>query len=112
AQGGQHAVLGGVHGRLHRALTAVMPMYPVSQAFQDAVLADRRRIVARAVIDYTNPQIDQSIQITASEQNRVSYPTQTADAVDQVPYRWAALDGTWVLDTEQWHLAPSPEEAK
>lgn len=89
-----------------------MSMYPVSQAFKDAVLADRRRIVARAVIDYTNPEIDQSIQITASEQNRVSYPAQTADAVDQVPYRWASLDGTWRLDTEQWHLAPSPEEAK
>jgi len=70
--------------------------------------ADRRHVIARAVIDYTDPFIDQSIEISASEQANVSYPQQTADSVQEATHKWASLDGSWVLDGT-YQLAPGPE---
>ena len=71
--------------------------------------ADLRRVEARVTIDYTDPKIDQSLTVTASEQANVSYPQQTADGVTQVTHKWASLDGSWVLDGT-WHLAPEPDD--
>lgn len=84
-------------------------MYPVSQAFQDHMRADLRRIEARVTIDYTSPDLDQSLAVSASEQANVSYPQQTADGVAQATYKWASLDGSWVLDGT-YHLAPGPQD--
>ena len=82
-------------------------MYPVTSDFLDKMKADRRRVFARVEIDYTDPFIDQSIEIEASEQANVSYPQQTADGVDQTTRKYACLDGTWDLTTGEYHLAPS-----
>src|SRR5690606_10179561 len=82
---------------------------PVSQDFLDAV-ASGGRIVGRVQIDYTDPFLDQSIEAMASEEARTSYPQQTADSVESVPYKWASLDGSWTLDGT-WHLMPGPEDA-
>jgi hypothetical protein len=71
--------------------------------------ADRRQVLARAVIDYTDPFIDQSLEISASEQANVSYPEQTADSVQEATHKWASLDGSWTLDGT-YHLAPPPEK--
>lgn len=49
--------------------------------------------------------------MTASENANVSYPAQTADAIDDPPFKWGAADGTLVLDGT-WHPAPAPSEAK
>ena len=84
-------------------------MYPVSQEFLDKMKADRRHVIARALIDYTDPFIDQSIEIEASEQANVSYPQQTADSVDTATHKWASLDGSCVLDGS-YHLAPPPDK--
>lgn len=84
-------------------------MYPVTQDFLDKMKADRRHIVARAVIDYTDPFVDQNIDIAANEQANVSYPQQTADSADTATYKWASLDGSCVLDGT-YHLAPSPDK--
>ena len=83
-------------------------MYPVSQEFHDKMKADRRRVVARVEIDYTDPFMDQSLTIEANEQANVSYPQQTADSVDQTTHKYACLDGTWDLTSGEYHLAPSP----
>ena len=72
--------------------------------------ADRRHIEARVVIDYTDPFIDQSIEIEASEQANVSYPQQSADSVDQTTRKYACLDGTWDLTSGEYHLAPSADQ--
>ena len=85
-------------------------MYPVPQDFIDKMKADRRQVLARVVIDYTDPFIDQSIQIEANEQANISYPQQTADSVDQTTYKYACLDGTWDLTTGEYHLAPSADQ--
>jgi len=80
----------------------------VTQDFIDKMKAGRRRVLARVEVDYTDPFIDQSIQIEASEQANVSYPQQTADSVDTATHKWASLDGSWALDGT-YHLAPPPE---
>ena len=60
--------------------------------------AQKRQVLAKVVIDYTDPLIDQSIQVDASERARISWPEQTADGLTQAPYMWASLDGSWTLD--------------
>jgi len=84
-------------------------VYPVTQDFLDKMKADRRQVLARVVIDYTDPFMDQSIEIEASEQANVSYPQQTADSVDTATHKWASLDGSWVLDGT-FALAPPPDK--
>jgi hypothetical protein len=70
--------------------------------------ADRRQVKARVLVDYTDPFLDQSLTIEASEQANISYPQQTADSVDTATHKWASLDGSWVLDGT-YHLAPSAD---
>jgi hypothetical protein len=84
-------------------------VYPVTTDFLDKMKADRRQVFARVEIDYTDPFMDQSIEISASEQANVSYPQQTADSVQEATHKWASLDGSWVLDGT-YHLAPPPEK--
>jgi hypothetical protein len=85
-------------------------MYPVTTDFHDKMKADRRRVLARVEIDYTDPFLDQSIEIEVNEQANVSYPQQTADNVDQTTYKYACLDGTWDLTSGEYHLAPSADQ--
>ncbi|HHY08231.1 MAG TPA: hypothetical protein GX530_06870, partial [Corynebacteriales bacterium] len=55
--------------------------------------------------------MDQSLEISASEQANVSYPEQTADSVQEATHKWASLDGSWALDGT-YALAPTPQEAE
>lgn len=84
-------------------------MYAVTQAFLDQIGASVRHVLGRVQIDYTDPFLDQSVTVTASEQAAVSFPGQTADAVTDTAYQWASLDGSWLLDGS-FHLAPATEE--
>jgi len=83
-------------------------VYPVTQDFLDKMKAERRQVLARVEVDYTDPFLDQSLEIEANEQANVSYPQQTADSVDQTTRKYACLDGTWDLTSGEYHLAPSP----
>ncbi len=85
-------------------------MYPVTQDFIDKMKADRRQVLARVEVDYTDPFLDQSLTIEASEKANHSYPKQTADSVDQTTRKYACLDGTWDLTTGEYHLAPSADQ--
>lgn len=84
-------------------------MLPVSREYQEAIKADVREFRARVEVSWTDPYIDQTIVITTSEQARISWPKQTADAKEAPTYKYAALDGAWRLDGT-WHLAPDDEE--
>jgi hypothetical protein len=84
-------------------------VYPVTEEFMGLMQADKRQVLARVVIDYTDPFLDQSIDIEASEEAGVSYPQQTADGVSEVPYKWASLDGSCILDGT-YHLVPGPDD--
>lgn len=80
-------------------------MLPVTQDFLDQIKTAKRRIYGKAVIDYTDPFLDQSIQAAVNEQITPSFPGQTADAVADPAHKWASLDGSWVLDGS-YHLMP------
>jgi len=72
--------------------------------------ADRRHVLARVLVDYTDPFLDQSLEVAVNEQANISYPQQTADSVDTATHKWAALDGSWDITTGEYHLAPPPDK--
>lgn len=80
-------------------------MYPVSADFHNKMKADRRQILARATIDYTDPYMDQSIEVSANENANASYPAQTADSVETPGKKWASLDGS-CMPGDGWWPAP------
>jgi hypothetical protein len=58
--------------------------------------------IAKAVVTFTDPLIDLSLDTEQSENNRVSYPEQITDLVTEVPKKWfhtndtdVILDGSW-----------------
>lgn len=81
-------------------------MLTVPAGYQDAIKADGRQIFGRVIIDYTDPFIDQSITVTANEKGNASFPGQTANSIQEPAYKYAALDGTWLLDGS-YALAPA-----
>lgn len=86
-------------------------MYPVTQEFQKKIKANIRKVYGKVQIDYTDPFLDQSIEVTASEKANVSYPHQTADGLSEPYAKIASLDGSWELDGT-YSLAPIPEESE
>src|SRR5690606_20912016 len=85
-------------------------MYPVSQDFHNQMKAQSRRIYGKIQVDYTDPFIDQSIQVSANENANYSYPEQVTDNIEEPHGKIASLDGSWVLDGT-YHLAPETKEA-
>lgn len=88
-------------------------MYPVTQEFQEKMRAEggaERQTFAKIQIDYTDPFLDQSIEVAANENANVSFPSQTADGLPEPCAKIASLDGSWMLDGT-YSLAPDPEEA-
>lgn len=81
-------------------------MYPVSTEFMEKMKSDRRRVLAKVTIDYTDPFLDQSIEVAASEQANVSYPDHVANGLLDPGAKYASLDGSWVLDGS-YALAPT-----
>ncbi len=84
-------------------------MYPVTTDFIDKMKANRRQVLARVEIDYTDPFMDQSISVEANETANASFPSQTADSVAEPFAKIASLDGSWVLDGT-YALAPATTE--
>lgn len=81
-------------------------MYLVSNGFNEACKAVVRKVYGKVQIDYTDPFLDQSLVISATEQASASYPKHTSDTI-VIPFaKYAALDGAWVLDGT-FTLAPS-----
>lgn len=79
--------------------------YLVSPEFTEKMQALERRILAKAVIDYTDPFLDQSIEASVNEQANVSYPAQVADSLTEPFAKIASLDGSCKTDGT-YHLAP------
>jgi len=80
-------------------------VYPITQHFLDTIKADKRQVLAKAVIDYTDPFMDQSVETSANENANASYPAQTADSVETPAKKWASLDGA-CIPGEGWWPAP------
>lgn len=86
-------------------------MYLVSQDFHDKMRADKRRVFVKCQIDYTDPFLDESIDIATSEAARFSYPRQTADNITEPYAKYASLDGSCKADGT-CYPAPGPDEMR
>ena len=84
-------------------------MLPVSPEFLEAIKAGTRRFRARIEVTWTDPYLDQSIQVVANEEARISYMRQSADAVEEPAYKYLSLDGSCVPDGT-YHPAPATAE--
>lgn len=87
-----------------------MGLYPITQDFSNKIREFNRKVYGKVQIDYTDPFLDQSIQMNSNENANISYPAQTADSVQEPIGKIASLDGSWVLDGS-YILAPSPDDA-
>ncbi|MBA4274027.1 MAG: hypothetical protein C0436_00075 [Alphaproteobacteria bacterium] len=63
-----------------------------------------RRLQARVRIDYSDVNLDNTIQGTASSTAENTYITQTYNEKEDVSFKFASLDGSWVLG--EYALAP------
>ncbi|MFA5543252.1 MAG: hypothetical protein WDA47_05725, partial [Bacilli bacterium] len=84
-------------------------MLPISVDFIEAIKAKERNIKVKLEITWTDPYMDQSINISANEYARISWPEHVADSIEDVPYKYISLDGSWKLG-EGYKLAPETEE--
>lgn len=84
-------------------------MFDVSNEFNREIKAIQRRVFAKLQIDYTDPQLDQSVNFTASENNHTSYLQQLADGKSNPSHKYLSL-GTWILGDKSQGLAPGASE--
>lgn len=86
-------------------------MIPVSQEFEDKVRSGICKFYGKVQIDYTDPLIDQSINVEVNENNYTSYSKQVADGISKPLGKIICLDGSWYLDDRDWVLAPGNDES-
>ena len=85
-------------------------MLETSQKFQDEMRnLNDRKVYGKIQIDYTDPEIDQSAEVESNDNNYISYPEQIINGKDEPSFKYAALDGGWVLG-DNHALAPSESE--
>ncbi len=76
-------------------------MYPVSNTFNNKILPpsrEEREVFGKIQVDYTDPFIDQSIDVFVSERANISIPDQVSDGATEPLGKIASLDGSWILD--------------
>ena len=82
-------------------------MYPVSEEFIQKIKSPTRTVLGKVQIDYTDPFIDQSIDMVVNENASVSYPNQTADTIQSPFNKILSLDGSCKPDGTYY---PAPSE--
>jgi hypothetical protein len=85
-------------------------LYGVPTKYKNNILAQTRQILGKVVIDYSAPEIDSSIAVTANENAHITQNKQVANNVEAPTKKWASLDGSWVLDGT-YYLCPDTEDA-
>lgn len=81
-------------------------MIVVPTALKNEIQKQRKRhLKARVRIDYSDANIDSTIIAWAGTTARGSYLNQTYNGREDVSYKYASLDGKWVLDGT-WVLPP------
>lgn len=84
-------------------------MIETSQVFQDEMRNMTRKIYGKIQIEYSDPEIDQGIEVTPTDNNYTSYPIHIVDGKSEPSFKYAALDGSWALDGT-YSLAPGENE--
>ncbi len=87
-------------------------MLATTQDYNDKIRTPiQRKVYGKVQIDYTDPFLDQSITVTTTEAANVSFPSQVADGVAEPAFKYASLDGSWVLGAD-YTLAPEPGDTR
>lgn len=86
-------------------------MLDVTNEFHIAMKASNRKVYGRIQIDYTDPYLDQSINVETNGDANTSYPNHVADGIESPKAKYASLDGSWLLD-DTFALAPTPSESR
>lgn len=84
-------------------------MIKTSQVFQDEMRNVTRKIYGKIQIEYSDPEIDQGIEVISTDNNYTSYPIHIVDGKSEPSFKYAALDGSWVLNGT-YSLAPGENE--
>jgi len=87
-------------------------MQNVSSAFKTSIeQRNRRKVFARVTIDYTDPTADESVAVLYTGKANEGYPDQIHDGIELPTYKYAALDGSWILDGTYSLMPESPTQA-
>src|SRR5690554_6310194 len=88
------------------------PMLPVSTDYLPAIKKRRsRQIRSRVEITWTDPQLDQSIQVTSNDQANISWLDHVADGREEPSYKYLATDGSCTTDGTYYTCPDTPELA-
>jgi hypothetical protein len=82
----------------------------VSTKYLNSILATRRQVLGKVIINYSDPFLDPSVSVEVNEAAYISQPLQSADNQDEATHKWASLDGSWVLDGT-YFLCPDTAKA-
>jgi hypothetical protein len=85
-------------------------LLPVSSEYLNKILATRRQVLGKVVVNYSDPFLDPSVEVGANESAYISQVAQSADNRDEATHKWASLDGSWVLDGT-YFLCPDTAKA-
>jgi hypothetical protein len=85
-------------------------MYGVPIKYKKGALAQKRQVLGKVIIDYSAPETDSSIIVTANENAHITQNQQVANNIEMPTHKWASLDGTWVLDGTHY-LCPDTADA-
>lgn len=86
-------------------------MLAVQQEFNERMRAPVRQVYGKVQIDFTDPYLDQSINVETNGNANTSYPSQVADNIETPGAKWASLDGSWILNNT-YALAPTENESR
>ncbi|OCL26315.1 hypothetical protein U472_09915 [Orenia metallireducens] len=86
-------------------------MLPVSPDFLEAIKAGTRNFKARIEVTWTDPYLDQSIQVFANEEANISWVKQVADSKESANHKWLSLDGSSTLDGAYYPAPSTKKEA-
>jgi len=87
-------------------------MLPISADYIETIKAKAgaRKIKTKIEVTWTDPYLDQSINIAVNEEAKISWNRQVADSIESVSYKYISLDGSWKLG-DGYRLAPDTEDA-
>jgi len=85
-------------------------LYGVPTKYKNNILAQKRQILGKVVIDYSAPETDTSITVSANENAYITQNQQVANGVEAPTKKWASLDGSWALDGTHY-LCPDTADA-
>lgn len=83
-------------------------MINTSPEYKQKIKAATRRVYGKVQIDYTDPEIDQNIEVETNDSNYTSYPLQVADGIDTPSFNYISI-GDWEIGDGKG-IAPTAAE--